>query len=90
MTSTPTSGEHPYTPPAYQFVIVAGLRTGWLNALIIGATIVVWLSIIGGLIAGGTVGFIVARDWRNNESNVPNLTCPEGQHLGDNGYCVSD
>ena len=36
----------------------AALRMHWLNALIIGATILVWLTLIGGVIAG--VGGVVA------------------------------
>lgn len=35
-----------------------GLRIHWLNALIIGATILVWLTLIGGLIAAVGVGVV--------------------------------
>lgn len=50
------------------------LRVGWLNALIIGATILVWLSIIGGVV--GTIAVISAI---NSASNIGNIDLSNDQ-----------
>jgi hypothetical protein len=85
-------------PPRTSFVLLLGLRTGWLNALIVGATLLVWLTLIGSVIVGIAVGVEAAR---NDTPTVgtptvefpgdsgSNGNCAEGLVLNSKGYCVS-
>jgi hypothetical protein len=82
--STPASGS-----PGPAYVVVLGLRVGWLNALIIGATIFVWLSLIGSVLLG--VAF--ALEWESTNDPViefpfDNTSCPAGKVLDARGFCV--
>jgi len=72
---------------------IPGLRVGWLNALIIGATILVWLTLIGSVIAG----IAIANDLDSSDDpslifptdDGTNTDCPAGMVLNSNGYCVA-
>ena len=77
--------------PAY--VHILGLRTGWLNALIIGATIVVWLSLIGSVLLGAAFAAEIISDepifeFPIDDDDVVNVNCPPGKVLDSRGFCV--
>ena len=83
-------------PPRNE-IVLRGLRVGWLNALVIGATILVWLTIIGSVI----IGIAVAAEQNDaadpafelpvsNPGEVPEGSeCAYGQHVNSLGVCVN-
>jgi hypothetical protein len=62
--------EHPPSTVAPHLEAQTGrIRYGWLNALIIGATITVWLSLVGMVVVGVVVGVSVAT--RSDSVEIP-------------------
>lgn len=81
----------PPEPPKTNFTVILGLRVGWLNALIIGATIFVWLSLIGSVLIGIAWAAELADDDPTFEFPIDddsNVSCPPGKVLDERGFCV--
>jgi len=74
------------TTPATQVEVIwhplGGLRVKWLNELIIGATILVWLTLVGGVIAGVGAG-IAMSSFGGGVAGIPSVA--DTGHLSQDG-----
>ena len=73
--------------PEYEIKLIppqplSGLRIKWLNALIIGATILVWLTLIGGVLVGIGAGVTVASFGGGGGVNFNDITLPSETNTG--------
>jgi hypothetical protein len=85
----PPAVPRPVEATAPRRIVIEGLHVGWLNALIVGATILVWLSLIGSVY----LAVEIAREASSDEPVLDspfdgeNTNCPEGTYF-DDGFCV--